>query len=64
MGIYGSNKWAMEGDVMVEMLLEKESYCKAEIKTIAHLRKRCRNKEIGSLLKEKYAQYKGELNKE
>ena len=49
---------------MVGLLLEKESYCKADIKTIAHLRKRCRNKEIGSLLKEKYTQYKGELNTE
>ena len=44
-------------------MLEKSSYCKAEIKTIARLRKRCRNKEIGALLKEKYSIHKDELNK-
>ena len=47
----------------IELLLEKSSYCKAEIKTIARLRKRCRNKEIGALLKERYSMYKDELNK-
>lgn len=48
----------------VELLLEKDAYCKAEIKTIAHLRKRCRNKEIEGLLKEKYSRFKDELNKQ
>ncbi|KAK8804909.1 hypothetical protein WA171_006874 [Blastocystis sp. BT1] len=48
---------------VAKLLLEKSSYCKAEIKTIARLRKRCRNKEIGALLKEKYSIHKDELNK-
>ena len=47
----------------VGLLLQKEEYCKAEIKTIARLRKKCRNKEIETMLKEKYLQYKDELNK-
>ena len=39
-------------------MLENEMYCKAEIKTIGYLRKRCKNKDISALLKEKYAKYK------
>lgn len=42
------------------MLLENEGYCRAEIKTIAKLRKRCKNKEIEAMLKEKYAKYREE----
>ena len=44
----------------VGLLLQKEEYCKAEIKTIARLRKKCRNKEIEAMLKEKYAKYREE----
>ena len=47
----------------VGLLLQKEEYCKAEIKTIARLRKKCRNREMETMLKEKYLQYKDELNK-
>ena len=42
-------------------MLQNERYCKAEFKTIARLRKKCRNKEIEAILREKYNQYKDEL---
>ncbi|KAK8815069.1 hypothetical protein WA556_007104 [Blastocystis sp. ATCC 50177/Nand II] len=45
---------------LVKVLLENEGYCRAEIKTIAKLRKRCKNKEIEAMLKEKYAKYREE----
>ena len=43
------------------MLLEKDSVCKADFKTINSLRKHYRNKEIESLLQEKYKQFKDEV---
>lgn len=51
----------MEGKCKVEILVEQEKYCKVEIKTIARLRKRCKNKEIEEILKKKYLEYKSEL---
>lgn len=51
----------MEAKCEVEILVEQEKYCKVEVKTIARLRKRCKNKEIEEILKKKYAEYKNEL---
>lgn len=39
-------------------MLGNEDYCKAEIKTIAKLRKRVKNKEIEAMLREKHNQFK------
>ena len=42
----------------IEVMLENEMYCKAELKTINRLRRQCRNKDISVLLKETYSKYK------
>lgn len=47
--------------MLLEILLEQDQYCKAEIKTISRLKRHCRNKEIEEMLKKKYNEFKDEL---
>ena len=42
--------------MLLEILLDQDQYCKAEIKTISRLKRHCRN-----MLKKKYNEFKDEL---